>query len=184
MGLCKLPGGGQPVPNGQPAARQPLELPVVGREHREGGAFVQTIYMPRKGVYAIGVQDHGDVQICQQPADQHFCLGRPAQTGADEGRVAAPGPLQYFIIFLRQREGHALIAFDGYDGIDLPGNPQKHQTRSGADSGPGGQNRSPGVALGAGQNEDLSELPLVGGAGPPGQDVPSSVHHLCRLRLA
>ena len=89
----KVPGGGQAVPDGQGAARQPGKFPLVRGEDGGGCPSVQYIYMLGQGVYAIGVQHHGDFQVCQQGQDQPLRPGTAPQTGADHRHITAPGPL-------------------------------------------------------------------------------------------
>ena len=119
----KIPGGGEPVLHRQSAPRQPGKFPLVGCEDGGGLPPVQYIYMPRQGVYAIGVQHHGNFQIGQQGQDKLLRLRGPPQSGADESRITAPRFFQNGGVVLRQREGHGLVALDGHDGADIPGHP-------------------------------------------------------------
>ena len=161
MRFGKGAGSAQPFRHRQRSTGEPCILPGVGGEDGGGGAFVQNIYMPTQGIYAIGVQHHRDVQVLQQGAHQLLGLGVAAQAGTDESHVAAPCLLQNFFVLLRQREGHSLVTLDSQDGVDLTGHTQKDQSRSRAQGCPGGQVRSSGVALAPCQEKELAKIPLV-----------------------
>ena len=175
----KGPGRLQAVLDGQGAPGEPGKLPVVGSEHGEGPPPVQYIHMPRQGIYAVGVQHHGNFQILQQRADQLLRLGRSPQAGADEGRVTGAGLLQNFPVPLRQGEGHGRGALHRHDGVDLPGHAQKDQSRPAAHGGGGRQHRRAGIALAPGQEEQLAVVPLVAVGLSPGE-VHTAVHGLHR----
>ena len=171
VGGGEAPGGRETVLQGEGAAGEPLELPVVGGEQGGGGAGIQNIYMPGQGVYAVGIQHHGTGEVPEQSAGQLAGGGVSAQAGADDGRTAALGPGEKFLIAVGYGEGHGLAALDGHDGIDLVRHSQKHQPGPGADGGPGGEHRGPGEAHAAAQQKQLAEVPLVGRPGTAGEGV-------------
>ena len=152
----------------------------MGRQHRGAApAQGQCIHMPGKGVYAVGVQHQGPVQV-QQPPDQGVASGAAPQAAAHKHRVAGAGPPPNRLLRLRgqpslpgrQGKRHDLVALGRRHRPHRLRNPQIHQARPGAYRRPACKHRRAGKAHAAADAQHLAEGALVAHGVPPGQTPP------------
>ena len=136
-------------------------------------APVQNIYMCRNRIYTIRIQHHGHVQIRKQSAHKGLCLRRTAKSRPNQRHIAASGLFQNSFILLRKREGHRLVALDRHNGVNIPRNSQKYQSRSHTHRRTGRKHGRTGKSLAPGQDEHLPKVPLVRGAGTVRQYKPA-----------
>ena len=135
--------------------------------------------MPSHHIYAVRIQNDGTLGLFQHRRHHFPDTLTLAQSRANQDRIQFGQPLQNFpdgvtgklSALIRQREHNGFVQLHSLDVVDAFGHTQKHQSAAAAQGTHSRKVSRAGISPAAAQQQDLTEIALMGSFLPIRQQV-------------